>query len=112
MRQAYVHEADLILHEGIDPATVGAVVTTALCGSWNHEGPCRWPHNNDVDVGAAPARFRTVFVAEPADEAEIRTRIDTALHGAPGWLVASTRSRALDADEQALAERLARTALP
>jgi hypothetical protein len=28
-----------------DPAAVGAAVTVALCGHWEHEGRCRWPHH-------------------------------------------------------------------
>ena len=90
-------------------ARVGAVVTTELYGSWNHEGPCRWPHNNDVDGEVTPAPFRTIFVAEPADERVIRSRIDRALHDAKGWVVASTRPRKLSAYERAIATRLART---
>ena len=40
-RRSFVHEADLWLAGGVDPAAVGAAVTAALCGHWEHEGPCR-----------------------------------------------------------------------
>jgi hypothetical protein len=101
--QAYVHQADVTLAEGTDPAAVGAMVTVALCGHWEHDGPCRWPHNNQIDG----RRFRTVFIATPEDEPEVRRRIRTALHGQPGWRVLSDIGRDVAADEQELAARLA-----
>jgi hypothetical protein len=107
--EAFVHDAELILDEDVDPAQVGAVVTAELCGSWDHEGPCRWPHNNDVDSKVTTARFRTVFLADAADEREIRARIDFALRDSKGWVVLSARPRELTADERPLAARLART---
>jgi hypothetical protein len=102
--QAFVHEAEVILAEGTDPAAVGAMVTVALCGHWEHDGPCRWPHNNQIDNG----HFRTVFIAVPEDEPEVRRRIRTALHGQPGWRVLSDDGRSLAADEQELAAQLAK----
>src|SRR5882762_7483502 len=66
--QAYVHQADVMLAEGTDPASVGATVTIALCGHWEHDGPCRWPHHNQIDG----RQFRTVFIATPEDEPEVR----------------------------------------
>src|SRR5262245_49516577 len=101
--QAYVHQAEVLLAEGTDAAAVGATVTVALCGHWDHDGPCRWPHHNQVDG----ALFRTVFIATPEDEPEVRRRIRTALHSQPGWRVLSDDARALAADEQELAARLA-----
>ncbi len=57
---AEVVEAQLDLTEGTDPAAVGATVSDELCGSWDHDGPCRWPHRNEIDAATAPARYRTV----------------------------------------------------
>jgi hypothetical protein len=99
---AYVHQAEVALAEGTDPAAVGAMVTIALCGHWEHDGPCRWPHQNKIDG----AQFRTVFIAAPEDELEVRRRIRTALHGQRGWRVLSDNARTLAADEQDLAARL------
>jgi len=101
--QAYVHQAEVTLAEGTDPAAVGAMVTVALCGHWEHDGPCRWPHHNQIDG----AQFRTVFVATPEEEPEVRRRIRTALYGQPGWRVLSDDARALAADEQDVAATLA-----
>lgn len=83
-REAYVHEAELVLDEGTDPAVPGAAVTTSLCGHWEHEGPCRFPHNNDIRVVGVSAVFRTLFVASPADGPDVRDRIDRILRTAPG----------------------------
>jgi hypothetical protein len=106
---AYVHEAQLIIAEGGDPAAPGGAVTQALCGHWEHEGPCRWPHNNAIDTRSTPARFRTVFVAAEADEHEIRARIDRALRGDDSWSALSSGPRPLADTERPLAERLGST---
>ena len=107
-RERYAHEAELELVAGVDPAAVGAQVTVALCGHWEHEGPCRWPHNNDFAGGV----FRTLFVAPPADEAEVRGRIEDALRGDERWSVVSSGGRPVAVEEQGLAGRLAETPLP
>jgi hypothetical protein len=100
--RSFVVEAEVALRDGVDPAAVGGAVTAALCGSWDHEGPCRWPHNNAIDGG----RFRTVVVA-PEDEAEaVRERIDAGLRGDGRWRVAAVRVRAVADAERDLADRL------
>src|SRR5262249_13520293 len=103
--QAYVHRADVMLADGTDPAAVGAMVTVALCGHWEHDGPCRWPHHNHIDG----AHFRTIFSATPEEEAEVRRLIRAALHGHPGWRVLSDRSDTIATTEQELAAQLAQT---
>src|SRR3954470_2566420 len=112
VRQAYVHEAELVLAEGLDPAAVGAAVTIALCGSCDHEPPCRWPNNHDIDACAVPVVFRTLFVAQPGDEPEIRERIERALNQADEWEVRSVRARPVRSEEQELAARLLKTPPP
>jgi hypothetical protein len=106
-RLAFVHEAELQLEPGNDPAAVGATVTTALCGHWEHEGPCRWPHNNATDASGVGISFRTLFVAPAADEDEVRDRIERVLREATGWVVLETRKRSLGLRERPLARRLA-----
>jgi hypothetical protein len=101
--QVFVHQADVMLNEGTDPRAVGAMVTVALCGHWEHDGPCRWPHHNRIDGN----RFRTVFIASSEDEPEVRRRIRAALHGQPGWRVLSDAGCELAADERELGARLA-----
>jgi hypothetical protein len=105
--RAFVHEAELRLEPETDPAAVGAAVTTELCGHWEHEGPCRWPHNNAIDADEEAAGFRTLFVAPAGDESEVRDRIERALRDRPGWVVVETRARPVSPGEEPLAERLA-----
>jgi hypothetical protein len=108
-REAFVHQAELILAGDTDPAAPGAAVTVALCGFWEHEGPCRWPHNNAISAEGTPARFRTLFVAEAADELAVRDLIEGGLATATGWSVSSSAARPVEASERDLAERLLST---
>jgi hypothetical protein len=103
---AFVVEAELVLQDGVDPAAVGAAVTVELCGHWEHEGPCRWPHNSAIEIKREPARFRTLFVADEPEAALVRDRIETALRGGSGWQLVDLRSRPVAQAEGALAERL------
>jgi hypothetical protein len=105
-RLAFVHEAELQLEPGTDPAAVGAAVTTALCGHWEHQGPCRWPHNNAADASGAGTSFRTLFVASAAEEDEVRERIEHVLRETAGWIVLDTRMRSIGLRERPLARRL------
>jgi hypothetical protein len=105
-RLAFVHAAELRLEPGTDPAAVGAAVTTGLCGHWEHDGPCRWPHNNDVEAAGAAAGFRTLFVAAAREEDEVRERIERSLREESGWVVVRTRPRPVLARERSLALRL------
>jgi hypothetical protein len=112
LRRPFVHEVVLDLDEGTDPVAPGAAVTVALCGHWEHEGGCRWPHNNEIQPEGDVATFRTIFVAPPAEEREVRERIELALRSAAGWSVTASGPRALRAPERALAVRLANTPFP
>ena len=105
----HVHEAVISLADGTDPQAVGAAVTTELCGAAEHDGPCRWPHNNAVVPGDEVTVFRTVFIAEQSEEREVRRRIRSALRSSEEWDVTSDRTRSLTPDEHALAARLAPT---
>jgi hypothetical protein len=104
-----VQEARLRLASGTDPAAPGGAVTTELCGHWEHEGPCRWPHNNEIEVTEGTAVFRTLFVAPPSDEQEVRERIEAALHGETAWTVLRTGPRPVSPSEQPLADELLAT---
>ena len=103
---ASVVAASVALEDGTDHASVGAAVTVELCGHWDHPGPCRWPHNNEIVSDRESAGFRTVFVADEEEEPAIRTRIEDALRGGSGWSVLSVTSRPVGADERRLAESL------
>jgi hypothetical protein len=112
-RRPYVHEARLRLAEQADPDAVGAAVTIELCGSIDHAGGCRWPHNSTVvELDGADAVFRSVFVAPPAESEEVHDRIARALRSSDQWVVVSDGERPVSDDEEALGVRLARTSPP
>ena len=106
---SHVHAAVISLMESAQPEALGAAVTTALCGAAEHDGPCRWPHNNAVILRDEVAVFRTVFIAPASEEREVRARIRSALRSSNEWDVLSDRSGSLTPQERALAARLART---
>lgn len=91
---------------GADARAPGGAVTAALCGHWEHEGPCRWPHNNSIDLSGDPAQFRTVFVSPTVELDELRARIESALTSGKGWTVGSAALGSLRDDERAVGERL------
>jgi len=106
MSAAYVLGAELVLRPDCDPAAVGAAVTTELCGHWEHEGPCRWPHNNAIDDSRQPARFRTLYVADADEAATVEERIRAALAGAQAWELVAARRLSVEEHDRGLAERL------
>ncbi len=75
----YVHEVRVRLGPDGDPAALGGAVTTALCGHWQHDPPCRWPHESSVRVDGDLVVVTTTFTADPAEEQEVRRRLDEAL---------------------------------
>jgi hypothetical protein len=65
-----------------DPAALGAAVTVELCGHWEHDDPCRWPHHTSADVDADGTASVTVrFDADPSDVPAVRERIARGLAG-------------------------------
>jgi len=63
-----------------DERAPGGAITVALCGHWDHEPPCPLaPHHTAAERHGDVVRLRVLFAAEPADEAEVRRRIDEAL---------------------------------
>ncbi|MGH3898780.1 MAG: hypothetical protein ACRDTA_11115 [Pseudonocardiaceae bacterium] len=116
MCEAFAHVALLDMDSDADTRAPGAAITMALCGHWEHEPPCPVaPHHNHaewVDVGV---RVRTLFVAEPHMEAEVRRRIETALasgqlRGPDGvairWQLFSSEPSAVSAQETVHAQCL------
>src|SRR5215204_771169 len=83
----YVHEATLVLIDGDDSAP-GAAVTVALCGHWEHEVPCRWPHHTSSYRQGDKRIVRTVAVIPEEEVDEVTGRIRRALTGGP-WTVVS-----------------------
>lgn len=75
----YVHEATVVLASGADPRAMGGAITVALCGTWDHEPPCRWPHHTDIVTAGDRHAVRTKFTVEPSDEPIVRQKIVAAL---------------------------------
>jgi hypothetical protein len=107
-RSVFVHRAQLELGPDVDPRAPGGAVTTALCGHWEHEPPCRWPHNNSEPKGTGRIAFRTVFAAPPDEEIEFRQRIESALR-AGSWTVLSTMPDEPTVAEATLGRRIAKS---
>ena len=84
MREAFAHDAVLVLEDGGDERAPGGAITVALCGSWTHEPPCPLaPHHTRVHRTDGELILRILFAAEPADEPRVRALVDDVL--ARGW---------------------------
>jgi hypothetical protein len=63
-----------------DVAALGGAVTVALCGHWEHDGPCRWPHHTmSVTTGDDVVATTVRFDALPSEEQQVRQLIRDAL---------------------------------
>jgi hypothetical protein len=118
MRQAFAHDAVLIMPEDANTQAPGAAITVALCGHWQHEPPCPLaPHHTRAERINGKVLLRTLFAAEPDQESTIRRRIDQALSRGhlPGtvdattrWQLRTSRRGEVSGEEADRAERLAR----
>jgi hypothetical protein len=117
-REAFAHDALLVLDPDGDDRAPGGAITLALCGSWSHEPPCPLaPHHTRADRTGAELLLRVLFAARPADELTVRRLIDWALETGwgddPGgvrttWRLVRSGPSPLRDDELAHAQRLAR----
>ena len=108
-REAIAVEVELELRAGTDIRGPGGAVTAELCGHWEHDGPCRWPHNSQIDTNANPARLRTIVVVSDDDRVEVLQRIEAALRRDDRWTLARIGVRSTADDERGLAERLSQS---
>lgn len=116
MREAFAHVAVLGMDPDADTRAPGAAITEALCGHWKHEPPCPVaPHHNHAERVDGEVRLRTLFVAEPHMEADVRRRIEAALVSGhlrcprgvtPRWQLLSSEPSPVSAREKAHAHRL------
>jgi hypothetical protein len=118
MRQAFVHEAFLIMEPEADERAPGASVTVALCGHWDHEPRCPLsPHYVDANQVGDELHVRVLFAAEPETESEVRRRIERALSGewefpdgfTTPWQLRDSRPDDVSPRERNHAERLIRS---
>jgi hypothetical protein len=117
MRQAFAHEAILVMDPEADERAPGAAVTVALCGHWDHEPPCPLsPHRVHADRVDNELHVRVLFAAEREAEREVRRRIEQALSGqwrfpdgfTTPWQVQESRPSEMSSEEAGQAERLIR----
>ena len=107
--RGHVLDAEVAFGSGADPRAPGGAVTVALCGSWEHDGSCRWPHHTAVDSAATPSHVRVVYVVDDDELEQVRSMIESALASGDGWDTVAVREGTLTAEESALAERLRST---
>jgi hypothetical protein len=62
-----------------DVAALGGAVTVALCGHWEHDGPCRWPHHTTSETTGDDIVATVRFDAPPSEEQHVRRLIREAL---------------------------------
>jgi hypothetical protein len=101
---AFAFEAELELAPGTDTRAPSGAVTVALCGHWDHDGPCRWPHTSAINTSTTPARLRTVVLADSKTRNEVVTRIENGLRGDARWTVLGCSTDAIHPDERHLAD--------
>ena len=116
-RNGYVHEAVLLVSPGTDDREPGALITTALCGSWTHPGPCPLaPHHTSTRREGERLTLRVLFVADQHDERTVREQIVAALADAgqaelqdptTSWRLINHHASALSGEESQRAIRLA-----
>jgi hypothetical protein len=80
VRQAYAHDAVVVMQPGGSPNALGGAITSALCGHWDHERPCRLaPHYVATLPDGETVTLRILFATEPANERRVRSLIGEAL---------------------------------
>ncbi len=62
-----------------EAAALGGAVTVALCGHWEHEGPCRWPHHTETSADADAWVSTVRFDASLEEVESVRSAIVQAL---------------------------------
>ena len=119
MRQAFAHQAELVMDNDGDVRSPGAAITVALCGHWDHQPPCPLaPHHTSVARNGEVVRVRVLFATEPELADDVRRRIEEALRGGSllgpdgvvsRWTVVASSGAEVSAAERDHADRLTRS---
>ncbi|TCJ28077.1 hypothetical protein [Nocardioides jejuensis] len=64
-----------------DTRAPGGAITVALCGTWSHDGDCRWPHQTRVVERGGALVVDLSVTCPPEDEPEVRRLVQAALAG-------------------------------
>ena len=110
LREGFAHDATVTVAPDGDVDALGAAITVALCGHWEHDPPCPLaPHHTRAERAGEQVRLRTLFAVEPVLENEVRSRIETALRSSrfvgPGGVSTSWRLQASEPGEVGEEER-------
>ena len=118
MRQAYAHEAVLVMGPDDDQRAPGGAITVALCGSLEHEPPCPLAaHHTAAEPRGGELHLRILFAAAPDRADEVRGKIDAALGagsfegpdgGTSRWELIRSGCANVQPDERPHARRLLR----
>ena len=74
----FTRDAVVELDEG-DVRAIGAAVTVALCGHWEHQGPCRWPHLTATDAEGNRVAVSVSYDCTDDERARVEALIADAL---------------------------------
>jgi hypothetical protein len=74
----FVRRATVELLAG-DTRAIGGAVTVALCGHWDHAGPCRWPHLTEVKTDGTTLGVTVSYTCEDDERAHVESLIDAAI---------------------------------
>jgi hypothetical protein len=120
MREAFAIEALVTAEQDTDLRALGGAVTLALCGAFEHPGPCPLaPHRTTTERQDQEVAVRVVAACERDRRTEVVQRIEDALasgsvldpDGVPQrWRFGTSRLTGLRDDERDLADRLAASA--
>ena len=78
----FQHSYDLRLASGGDKQAPGAAITVGLCGHWDHEGPCRWPHHSTVThLQADDFRLTVDVTCKVHERSQVLDRLRQAILG-------------------------------
>ncbi|MGA8547752.1 MAG: hypothetical protein WB785_21155 [Mycobacterium sp.] len=79
-RQAFAHDAVVVMQPGGSANALGGAITIALCGHWDHQPPCPLaPHYVATHPDGETVTLRILFATEPANERRVRSLIGDAL---------------------------------
>ncbi len=79
-RQAYAHDAVVVMPPGGSPNALGGAITLALCGHWDHQPPCPLaPHYVSTVQNGETVTLRILFATQPTNEQRVRSLIGEAL---------------------------------
>ena len=69
----YAHQVTftLSLSGARDSRAPGGAITVALCGHWDHEGACRWPHLSTIREGDDGCHALTLQFDAPLEEVAV-----------------------------------------